>query len=154
MDEARRQLLRLGTLTAACAALPLEALGEFVSEPVAASSLASNENEYDALSNLTAADFKPFVGAVFKAQSEASGSASVVLVEVQCPPKLGKPAKNPATSQHIFALRFKSVSGKPLKQGTYVFQHKALGNFALFVVPSAAGAKPMYYTGQINRSVQ
>jgi hypothetical protein len=157
MDAARRHLLKLGFLSAASAALPLEALGQHLSKS-APTSVPPTATEYDALSYLTADDFKPFVGVAFTAISQTSGSVRVILAEVQSPPTLAASTKKTAASlapaQQTFALRFKSGSGQPLKQGTYVFHNSSFAPFAMFVVPSAKGAQPMFYTGQVNRSIQ
>jgi hypothetical protein len=153
MNEARRQLLKLGTLTAAFATLPLNVLGQYVSKSAsvaAATSSTPTEQEYNALATLTAADFAPFVGTVFTTQLQSS-AVHVKLVEVQNPPKL---AGSPPASPNTYALRFKSVFGPTLKQDTYVFSKRGLPSFAMLVVPSAPGAKTTYYTGQVNRSVQ
>lgn len=149
MDEIRRSLLRLGVLTAASAALPA---GAFVADSFAAT-ITPAGSEYDALSYLSAADFKPFIGATFKAQSDA-GSARVTLAEVQNPPALSGTNKTTVPSPQAYALRFKNASGGPLSQGTYVFRNSSLPAFAMFIVPSPKGSKPMYYTGHVNRSVQ
>jgi Domain of unknown function (DUF6916) len=153
MNEMRRHLLRLASLTAASVILPLELLAQSAGN--AAPTSAPQDGEYDALSYLTAADFKPFVGAVFKIQSP-TGSVRVSLAQVQSPPTLPK-ATQGATAKatpQTFALRFMNISGGPLTQGTYVFRNSSLVPFAMFIVPSAKGAKPIYYTGQVNRSVQ
>jgi Domain of unknown function (DUF6916) len=153
MNEMRRHVLRLGTLAAASIVLPVEVLAQYAGK--SATTSAPSDSAYDALSYLTAADFKPFVGAVFKAQSQA-GSASLVLAEVQSPPRLATATQGASTTPtpQTFALRFMNLSGGPLAQGTYVFHNSSLVPFAMFIVPSAKGAKPLYYTGQVNRSVQ
>jgi hypothetical protein len=148
MNESRRHLLILGAMTAASATLPLEAFGRIVSQPAA--STPPTDNEYQALSTLTAADFQPFVGAVFHPKSQTNAAVRLILAEVQNPPTL---AGTPAVVPQTFALRFKSVSGPLLPQGTYVFVNSGLPPFAMLVVPSGSGAKPTYYTGQVNRSV-
>ena len=151
MDEARRKLLKLGIATAVSAALPLEALGQNIGKP--APRLAGNV--YDALSYLTPDDFKTSVGGTFKVQSGATTVARVILAEVQVPPTLAGSTKTTVVPHpQTFALRFKNVSGAPLEQNTYVFENGTIGRFAMFVVPSGPGAQPVYYTGQVNRSVQ
>jgi len=154
MDEARRNLLRLGVLTAASAALPVDALAQRLQTSASgAASAGPTDADYQALSNLTANDFKPFVGATFKV-TQASGTTRVTLAEVQSPPALATTKIAVTPSPQTYALRFKNVAGPLLKQGTYVFDNSALGPFAMFIVPSAAKAQPMYYTGHVNRSVQ
>lgn len=162
MDEGRRKLLGLGALTAVSAVLPREVFGEYLGKhsatPIAAGRQSATPvpagREYDALSYLKPDDFKPSVGTVFKVESGASTPVSVILAEVQSPPTLaGSTSTTGAPDQQTFALRFKSISGGALKQGTYIFQSSTMGSFAMFVAPSAPGALPVYYTGQVNRSV-
>jgi hypothetical protein len=155
MNTARRNFLKLGTITAATIAMPLGAIGR--AGKSAPPSFQATGDEYDALSYLTAEDFKPFAGGVFKAQS-ASGTTSVILAEVQDAATLNPSAATktgtiaPAAGQGTFALRFRGISGKPLEQGTYVFQNKAFPPFAMFIVPSSS--HPANYLGLVNRSVQ
>jgi hypothetical protein len=155
MGATRRNFIKLGTITAATIAMPLGAIDK--ASKLAAPSFQVTDDEYNALSYLTAEDFKPFAGSVFKAQS-ASGTTSLILAEVQDASALNPPAATktgttvPAAGQGTFALRFRGISGKPLEQGTYVFNNRAFPPFAMFIVPS--GSHPAYYTGLVNRSVQ
>jgi hypothetical protein len=157
MEQSRRSLLKMGVLTAASAALPVGMLAKSANQTPAAPVTAPAANAYDALSTLTAADFKPFVGSTFTVQSQAS-TVRLTLAEVQNPPTLSAGAPAPTGKadprSQTFALRFKSSSGPALSQGTYTFQNKSIGNFAMFIVPSQAKANPMYYTGQVNRPTQ
>ncbi len=164
MNVTRRNVLTLGALTAASAAVPFNIFAG-VPAPQAASSL-PGKDEHENLSRMTAETFKPWVGSVFDVYSDSSGSALVILDEVQDPPAFSKPGKGSGAAKKtalqalsdsktkVFALRFKSLSGDPLSQGTYVFRNGALGRFALFVVPSGDGADPMYYTALVNRLIQ
>jgi hypothetical protein len=149
MNESRRQLLILGAMTAASVTLPIELFGQAKSQSAAPPS-PPTESEYDVLATLTAADFQPFVGAVFHTKSQNAAAVRLTLVEVQSPPSsVGIQPAAPGA----YALRFKSVSGPALPQDTYVFINGGLPHFAMFIVPSGAVAKSTYYTGQINRSV-
>jgi Domain of unknown function (DUF6916) len=154
MNETRRHLLILGALTAASTTLPFKAFGKTASKPVPATT-PPTENEYDALATLTPADFAPFVGATFTTQSEDGHSVHMTLVEVQTPPTQATTSSQPPATPNpgIYALRFKHASGKLLMQATYVLTNSGLEPFAIFLVPSSA-SKPIYYTGQVNRSVQ
>jgi hypothetical protein len=164
MNVTRRNVLTLGALSAASAAVPFNIFAG-VAAPQAASS-GPGKNEYENLSRMTAESFKPWVGSVFDVHPDSSGAALVILDEVQDPPAFSKSGKgSPAAKKtalqalsdskmKAFALRFKSLSGEPLSQGTYVFENGALGRFALFVVPSGDGAEPMYYTALVNRLTQ
>jgi len=93
-----------------------------------------------------------------EAAQSASGTTSLILADVQDASTLNPPAATktnstaPVAGQGTFALRFRGISGKPLEQGTYVFNNRAFPRFAMFIVPS--GSHPAYYTGLVNRSVQ
>ena len=55
----------------------------------------------------------------------------------------------PSRKTQSFSLRFQ-YSGEPLKQGTYLFEHRATGPFPLFIVPSGN----LTYIAIINRLVE
>jgi hypothetical protein len=157
MKQSRRSVLKMGVLTAASAALPVGMLAKSAAQKPAAPATSTQTSAYDALSTLTAADFKPFVGVIFTVQSQAS-TVRLTLAEVQNPPTLSSGSTTVATKpdprSQTFALRFKGGSAPVLPQGTYTFQNKSIGDFAMFIVPSQANANPMYYTGQVNRPTQ
>jgi hypothetical protein len=152
MDQTRRHLLIVGALTAASAALPFEAFGKVAMES-AATPPPPTAHEYEVLATLTSDDFKPFVGRVFHTQSQTSKNVGLILAEVQSPPAGAGAMPDSAPDPRVYALRFKAQAGPTLTQDTYVFQVNGLPHFAMFIVPSAAKAKPMYYTGHVNRSV-
>jgi hypothetical protein len=166
MDSTRRQVLVFGALAAASATVPLNAIAGITAADSKAAPSGPAKTDYDNLSRLTVEDFKPWVGSVFDMFVDSSRTILVILSEVQDPPVLPKstktvrgtassPEQNSATQRTAaFALRFKSLSGEALEQGTYVFENGALGRFALFVVPSGTDQETIYYTAQVNRLLQ
>ena len=162
MDMTRRKVLSIGALTAASAALPLKALDLLADTKTRGSSgsYTPNKDEFANTAHLTAGNFKPWVGSVFDVYSGTAHPALVILSAVEEPPVLPKsansttPTKAPVhvANQRFFALRFETLSGDRLKQGTYTFANPVLGRFALFVVPSGEGMDPAYYTALINGS--
>ena len=69
--------------------------------------------------------------------------ATLELVSVTNNPKLTAPGGE------CFTIRFRSLSGSKLEQGSYRFSSPTLGAFSLFVVPG--GARSKSYTAVINR---
>jgi hypothetical protein len=163
MDMTRRTVISIGAWTAASAALPLKAFDLFAGTTTrgGSGSYTPSKDEFANTAHLTAADFKPWVGSVFDVHSGAARPALVILSAVEEPPILAKSetsttaTRAPAhvANQPFFALRFETLSGDRLKQGTYTFANNVLGRFALFVVPSGEGVDhPPRYTALVNRS--
>ncbi|HEX7166944.1 MAG TPA: hypothetical protein VF230_08175 [Acidimicrobiales bacterium] len=85
--------------------------------------------------DVTPATFHPHVGSAFTAHFDGADPVELTLVGVRLDPASpGQPRAEP------FTLRFESGPSPALAQGTYVLQHDVLGELAVFIVPSAAGA--------------
>ena len=54
-------------------------------------------------------------------------------------------------SRECFRLLFSEAAGTPLAQGTYQFEHSALGQFALFIVPGNPANAKRHYEAVFNR---
>ena len=169
MAVSRRMFLHKGVLAAAaCAATPLSALGskrpiggdeqnrESPSRP--ASGSGSWQDHASALDHLGRAQFTNAIGTDFKVTVEGSTQPVwVTLIAVNDLPALAPvntasfaaPNKQsgftPSTTG--FILRFSSSAHLP--QGTYLFQHDAMGLFALFTVPQ--GNNQGTYVATVNR---
>jgi len=50
-----------------------------------------------------------------------------------------------------FSVQFHGPSAQPLSQGTYQFEHRALGAFSLFIVPTRTGGQNARYEAIFNR---
>lgn len=103
------------------------------------SDLLGEGGEADLLT-MTRDTFEPLIGSVFLFRTQTSNLISVVLTSVEESPTARIP---PVTD--AFTLSFSSLPiGSPVPQGTYVFQHAALGSFPLFIVPSGPDAPRSY----------
>ena len=106
---------------------------------------AASSREADLLT-MTKDTFKPLIGSVFHVRNHKSVMIPLLLTSVKESPQAGAPLITEA-----FTLRFRSLPiGSPLPQGTYDFQHDALGSFPLFIVPSGLGA-PRSISAVFNR---
>src|SRR5579859_1190040 len=164
----RRIFLQQGVLAAAaCATTPLLALGsqrptggDRARElPSHRSSGSSNWQDHaSAFDHLGRSNFTNTIGTDFKVTVPGSTQPVwVTLLAVEDLPAL--PAVNPASfavaskqsssapTTSGFVLRFGGST--PLSQGTYLFQHDALGLFALFAVPQGNGRQ--VYNAIVNR---
>ena len=69
--------------------------------------------------------YAPLVGSVFEVHRPDGGSVSVELVDATELPGRGE----------CFSLIFRGPASAPLDQRTYRVEHRALGDFPLFLVP-------------------
>jgi len=165
----RRNFLYQGVIAAtACAASPLWALGpkrpigdndQPQKTPPNSSSGSDNWQDHaSALDNLDRARFSSAVGSNFKViVAGAAQPVWVTLTGVKDLPTLAlvSPASlavanrqsAPAPATAGFVLLFGGSTQLP--QGTYLFEHDALGRFALFTVPQGNGVQ--VYNAVVNR---
>lgn len=90
------------------------------------------------------------MGAAFNTKSQDGHSGRVTLPEVQTAPPTLASAQTAAPIPTSTRCASRPSPGETLKQDTYLFQNSGLRRFAMFIVPSAAAARPMYYTGHVN----
>lgn len=98
------------------------------------------------LQNASAALFRPHLNTTFSLHSADGTRHRVVLATV---------AEGPI-DKHIeqFSLIFRAPTGAVLPDGTYAFQHPALGTFELFIVPiGAADVRRASYEACFSRHV-
>ena len=172
MAVSRRMFLQRGVLAAAaCATTPLLALGSkppvggnqtggkvhtLPSHPSSGS--VSWQDHAAALDHLGRGHFLSAIGTAFKVTVEGSAQPIwVTLAAVNDLPALvpvnqasfAVPSKQSgfAPTSSGFVLSFNGSS--PLPQGTHLFQHDALGSFALFTVPD--GSTPQVSWAIVNR---
>jgi len=164
----RRMFLHQGVLAAVgCATTPLVARSKGpiggddqprTTPGTAPSGSGSWQDHAAALARLGRSQFADAVGTSFKVTIEGSAQPVFVnLISVTDLPALAqanaasfavpnnRSAAAPATVG--FVLLFWSSS--PLPQGTHLFQHASLGNFALFTVPTGNGQQT--YVATVNR---
>jgi len=91
------------------------------------------------LHELAAADFRQHIGGSFRIHYGGAQPLQVRLSEVADMPP------NAANLREPFSLLFHGPSDGWLQQGTYAFEHDAMGRMEIFVVPLGADAEGMRY---------
>jgi hypothetical protein len=167
MPVSRRTFLVAGQTLLAALALPLKFFGAATLEFGSANS--AN------LASWTKGTFDPLVSSSFAVHSGARTTAWFTLLSVEdmnsktpietAPIAFGRKAlRTPQPAIDTFALRFHGT-GEALQQGTYELEHRSLGRFSLFVVPSGAttytaiishvkGAAPVRAPKRLNSKAQ
>jgi hypothetical protein len=145
MATSRRHFLQDAAIVAAATAFPCGALAAI---PAAI----DNEN---ALANLSAATFEPWIQSRFEVSrnSRSEGSLLLIAVNEAKPVKAGATPGNRTVGPGIsplsalttpkvdsFTLQFQRT-GAPLPQETYTLKHAWLGTFQLLLVPSGIGGR-------------
>jgi hypothetical protein len=157
MDKPRRQFLKLGT--SAGVALIFSRVGELAAMTRQNQQLDTGIGHplprhilSDPLYNLTRKRFSETLDTEFAVFEDGGYVADLTLVHIELlnPPHV---PDNPTNPKECFVLVFRGPTGLDLRQGTYVMHHKSLGNFELFMVPSATGDKGgSHYEALINRA--
>lgn len=91
------------------------------------------------LHELASADFKRHVGEQFRIHYGGAQPLPVQLSEVADAPSLAANLRAP------FSLLFHGPADGWLQQGTYTFEHDAMGRMDIFVVPLGSDAEGMRY---------
>lgn len=153
MSISRRKFLRVGTLVALSAALPISVLGQSRKDkngiqmtPTDPMNPIDPIDQSDPLANYNRSTFSSYLNSIFQLYTGYSVVA-VTLVEV----KDLLPASTPANGRECFSLLFRGGS-VALRQNTYRIDHPSLGSFQLFLVPGGPddnGAQS--YVAIINR---
>lgn len=159
MPVSRRKLLQHSMLAiAACAAGPKFG---WASDPKNSSSSSQQSIDNTGLQHLDRKQFTNAVGSAFSVTSGSVKSSPVwlrllavhdlpALVPVN-PASMAVPPKHQSshTQTSGFMLSFLGTLPKPLPQGTYTFEHSAMGKFSLLIVPD--GGSSQTYTAVVNR---
>jgi hypothetical protein len=92
--------------------------------------------------------FRPHLNTKFRVLCGPEQWVEVELVEASesAPPRPGIISK-----QERFSLVFSAPHDSPLWQGLYQFEHDALGEFALFIVPVGRGEQGVDFEAVFNR---
>lgn len=96
-----------------------------------------------AFSNLHCADFSELLGTSFSVTESSGAVLSLVLVETE--------DQSDRFGGENFSLLFRGASKRRLTQGTYEFDHRRLGTFGLFIVPTQGDERIAYYAAVFNR---
>jgi hypothetical protein len=98
-----------------------------------------------AVASLTRSSFEPLVGSKFRL-IDGSNAQAVVLEDVA-----GLQPSRPGSSEGRFSLLLRGARSTAWEQGTYVLQHRAIGQARLLVVPVDRGVKAYRYQIIVNR---
>lgn len=157
MSFSRRSFLWQGALAALFCAGPMRAWGENRNNP---GNSGSQGHITGKVSNLSRQLFEGLVGTSFQVSAPNGNAASLQLAAVEDLPALvpvntasmavpPPHSSSPAVVTAGFILSFTGGPSTGLAQGTYLFQHSALGQFQLFIVPQAQ--TPQAYTAVFNQ---
>lgn len=146
MSISRRKFLKVGTLVALSAAIPVSVFGQNRKDgdgnPVDQQPI-----QLDPLAHYTRSAFSSYVNSIFQIYTGYS-VVEVALAEVN---DLMPAGSTPANGRECFSLLFRGGS-VALPQNTYRIDHPSLGSFKLFLVPGSpddVGAQS--YVAIINR---
>lgn len=92
------------------------------------------------LAALTAEDFVPFTGQIFRMASSAGFCQDVELLKVR--PSLHRVPKG---FRQPFAVEFRSALGEAQPQGIYLFSHSSAGDFEIMVTPVQSSERGVCY---------
>ena len=157
MNIPRRQFIKAGIVTAACAGLPLT-IGPASAQKQRGTGRRQEgyfaipaEVQDDPTSYYSMATFAPYVNSGFLILIGRAWK-HMKLVEV----KSLRPAKGDAAVKSLeesFSLVFLASRGQKIEQKVYSIRHAALGKFSLFLVPIGRRTRttPEYYEAVINR---
>ena len=152
MKPTRRSFLAgAGTLLAAAAATPLQAIVPKTKPPVDPPAPQSHDSwlstrpqsEYVSQFQWNETTFQQFVNTNFTVADGRGGKMILRLLSVQ------DTRKQNAKSTTAFSLVFQLISGKGFPQGAYEFSNPQLGKFLLFIVGNKSHGAP--YVAIINR---
>jgi len=130
IKTASAAMLALGTAPATLAARPRRIVGRRSSVP---------------LSDLHYADFTGLLNTTFHVTNSSGAVLPLLLTETE--------DMSHRFGGENFSVVFHGPSDQPLSQGTYAFQHRALGAFPLFIVPMRGDGRNACYEAVFNRIV-
>ena len=144
MTISRRNFLKAGMLTGLATGTTLNLTGLAATPPPAgtdALSLGSSLDYY------TKATFQAYINSDFRIYANGHRQTWLRLVLVE-----DFPSRESLTARNeCFRLLFAGPAERPLSQGTYSFDHAALGTFALFIVPGNPLDEKVHYEAVFNR---
>jgi len=98
---------------------------------------------FAAFSNLHCDDFSRLLGTSFSVMESSGAALSLILVETE--------DQSGRFGGENFSLLFCGSKDRLLTQGTYEFDHRRLGTFGLFIVPTQGEEQSAYYAAVFNR---
>jgi hypothetical protein len=102
---------------------------------------------------LSLSQFAKQIRTTFKIREGLSKAVQLELVQVETWPRQTQAAEHhPAVGNVSFLLRFSGSPHRPLRQSTYVFEHRKMGSFAMFIIPdSSVNPEKIYYSALFNK---
>jgi hypothetical protein len=98
------------------------------------------------LANLHCSDFSELLATSFYVREASGARLPLLLAEAQ--------DLSSRFGGENFSLLFRGPPDRPLKQGTYQFEHRELGAFGMFIVPMLGDGRNEFYEAAFNRIVQ
>lgn len=108
------------------------------------------------LESLDQAAFEALIGQRLRVSSESIGSVDLDLIGVEGQSQSAgsrSSADQPQVRLVCFTVDFRGPRDRPLGQNTYTLSHRKVGEFPLFIVPSAPSQDGQHYVATINRLV-
>lgn len=160
MPVSRRRFVKIGASAALFAAAPLKSFAHAAAQESrpgartipAPAPAAGGEGGSDSTFYLKKSSFTPYVGTGFTVRGEVSqGAASLTLVEVR-DLRRGRRQGPAEPDEGKYALLFAGSRRAPLAQDVYHFEHDALGEFWLMLVPTVhKDTRRRYYEAVVNQ---
>jgi hypothetical protein len=149
MAVSRRKFLKAGTLVILSAGIPLEVVAGKSPDPLVSNLLPGSH--FDAARLLTQATFNAHLNTRFSVVEGSSKVVNIELVEVKDLRSAAIKQSKAMTGRECFSTLFLGSPQTPLKQETYVFEHRALGKFKVLLVPVGQGTRGLFYEAIFNR---
>ena len=145
MATSRRKFIKVGTISALVAGIPLKAAAREFFEP-AAHALSTNDG---GILNMRA--FAQHLNSEFRIHHGNAKTTQLKLVEVK--DLRSQSATNPRgiESKECFSAVFLGARRSGLRQNTYTIEHGSLGKFSLLLVPIGMSQNQQYYEAIFNR---
>lgn len=150
MSIPRRKFLQVGSIALLAAGAPLTALAARArAHGEAKSSLAPAAGPVSSLNRMNKAAFAAHLNTVFLIRHSDAGEVPVKLIELQDTVPESQRKLAAMHGKECFSLSFRGPA-QGLRQNTYRFQHRELGEFDLFIVPVESGKHGEIYEAIVN----
>lgn len=154
MSFSRRKFLRAGFVSALLAGLNLSPAKLIFAQqkrlPGAGGFVVPYEAKTEPTFYFTRETFAPYLNSTFSLARGKAISFDATLIEVFDYQAQARARKVRTHEGDCFSVTFRAGARDTVSQGTYKFNHAALGRFSLFIVPGAPAADGTTYTAVIN----
>ncbi len=116
--------------------------------PQGTSTVLASASPWDVLASLNRPTFAKYIGQNFRVRASSGTFVDMQLVKV-----VDRTSIAPQKGE-CFTLVFQGPKSQSLRQDTYLFEHKTLGTFPLFVVPASLSGGSRHYESAFNRVAQ